>query len=606
MFFIHSLDEDILRKARQLCASAGMHERSWGSRGSLFASDMAILQRLEDGGYALAKGDFTTTTQMSSAKRLAFDFAGTAQVDSTPLPGAYAIIHADFANRRVTVSCDALATFPLFHFQDDVRLIITDRLSLMNDILAIGFDPAGFMEFMRYGYFVGSRSPIRNVLRLRAGETAFFSPGRPSDSCSVRQQIHWRGEAPDNPSNHNQLVDDLTHMLMEATAFPDGIMLMMSGGWDSRTILAAALAHGTKDLLLYSHGGGASREAAIVSRISQDFGLNLRQVRLSKEIFRTESLREYSLRCDSLLFPHWHIAGSFAEKEGRPCVTSGVLGEVLGGHYGPPMLMTGLPKVKSVGLYLTAPHCAARFYSKESQGLQAVSDRLKEPRYEHPWYLDQGVWSEHFQESSIRVQEDIDAEVAFYRENGITSPSTLLESYVTTQRGAQYICAQQLSCRRPGVSIAMPFANTRFMKQASLVPFEHKIHNKLNQKIIARLEPRLLNYPMAATLVSAKRPIPLQEASRFARRIREELLWRGHKVAPSIISAPSLGWANFQFLDTASLLELVEFLRLDVFDKERMVFTIRATEHQAKHPIWDMLGKMATLDRMIGGSHPVA
>ena len=458
---------------------------------------------------------------------------------------------------------------------------------------------------MRYGYFVGSRSPIRNVVRIRAGETAFFSLVKHSEASSIRQQILWTGEAPEEPSNHEQLVDDLTHMLLEATAFPDGTMLMMSGGWDSRTILAAALAHGTKDLLLYTHGGGASREAAIVTRISEDFGLNLRQVRLTKEIFRPESLREYSLVYDSLLFPHWHSAGSFAEEAGRPCVTSGVLGEVLGGHYGPPMLMAGPTKVKSVGLYLTAPHFAARLYSKESQGLQAVSDRLKEPQYEHPWYLDQDVWSEHFQESSIRVQKDIDAEVAFYRKNGITSPPTLLESYITTQRGAQYICAQQLSCRRPGVSIAMPFASTRFMKQASLIPFEQKIHNKLNQKIIARLEPRLLNYPMAATLVSAKRPVPVQEASRFARRIGEELLWRSHKVAPSIISAPSLGWANFQFLDTPALLNLVDFLRLDVFDKERMASTIRASEHQAKHPIWDMLGKMVTLDGMIGGSRPV-
>ena len=151
MFFIHSLDEDTLRKARQVCTSAGMREESWGPQGSLFASDMAILKGLDDGGYALAKGDFTTSTRLSSAKRLAFDAAGTTQVDSAPLPGAYAIVHADHAKRTVTASCDMLATFPLFRFQDDVRLIITDRLSLMNHTLGIGFDPVVSSCFCRRG-----------------------------------------------------------------------------------------------------------------------------------------------------------------------------------------------------------------------------------------------------------------------------------------------------------------------------------------------------------------------------------------------------------------------------------------------------------------------
>lgn len=595
MLFVHSLNPSILEHARDLCGSNGLFEHRVSNQSALFASGLATSRTLENGHVVVAKGEHFATQQLKAAQAIEFDELGSLLVDGQEMMAAHAIIYID--HEAVRAACDALATFPLFYFRNSDMLVISDRLSLICQLVEAGLDPAGFMEFMRFGFFIGDRSPLQNVHRIRAGETIRLSTRESAEFSSARRQFSWVPEAGD-PDGTATSLEEITDLLLEASAVPDGTMLMMSAGWDSRTILAALLARGTKDILLYNHGGSDSREAMIVKKICRDFGLNLTQAPLSEEAFRPENLREYFSRYENVIFPHWHAAGYRARSEGRPCVASGVLGEVLGGHYGSPMLMSGMKKMSAVALYLSVPALAERAFCSGNNGWGLAIERLRQGTYQKPWYLAEKEWSKKFSDVASEVNADIERELGFYRGSGIEAPEALVECYITNHRAAQYICAQILSCTNDNVAVSMPFAHAQLMRISSRIPFKNKVHNRLNQKIIGRLAPELLNYPMAATLVPARRPVLLQEASRLARRVGETLQWKAHGMAPTHFQAPNLGWANFQFMGTKFFDELVESLELDLFDKAGMQQFIGAREHEARHPIWDMLAKMKTLDRM--------
>ena len=132
------------------------------------------------------------------------------------------------------------------------------------------------------------------------------------------------------------------------------------------------------------------------------------------------------------------------------------------------------------------------------------------------------------------------------------------------------------------------------------LPFEEKVHNILNQAVIKKIAPELLEFPMAATLLSAKHPIILQEASRAARKILEGLKWKAHRMSKGLISEPRLGWVNFQFLsNNNNLYDVIDFLTQPYWDKKRMQVNLRKLSHTSLHPTSDMLMKILTIDHCL-------
>jgi 7-cyano-7-deazaguanine synthase in queuosine biosynthesis len=85
---------------------------------------------------------------------------------------------------------------------------------------------------------------------------------------------------------------------------------MMSGGWDSRTLLAAALAANANDLKCYTHGDEDSRELRNVRRLCEMSSVPLVSNVIDDSTISQELLLGTFPRVENAVFPHWHRAGT--------------------------------------------------------------------------------------------------------------------------------------------------------------------------------------------------------------------------------------------------------------------------------------------------------
>jgi hypothetical protein len=384
----------------------------------------------------------------------------------------------------------------------------------------------------------------------------------------------------------------------EASARP---ALMMSGGWDSRTL--AAIASIRTDIptpLAYSHGDTGSRELRISGEVAARCGMPFMAGPLDASIFEIDALRVGFARTENVVFPHWHAAGRRLDAKGIDVVAAGIFGEVLGGHYGSGMILHGLKKVRAVlgavlGLGLPDGGLA-------SESLDRLTQLFAPKALRRPWYAADSWWPGGALLVS-QLRGDVHRDLERLIERGVRKTDHLVEAYITQRRAAHYIAAQLLSCRAV-IDVGMPFIDRELLLRASTLPLHAKIHNRLNRGIVASTRASLLDLPLAATFVDAGAPILAREASRWIRREMEDRAWKRHFASGGRVGPPRYAWANFEFVRSARCLEpIAEDLRLPIWDRTEIARQLEILAasgwNRPAHPMVDMMMKIYTVDLML-------
>ena len=503
---------------------------------------------------------------------------------------------------RCYVATDWAGCFPLYYFHDQGRLVICSRLRPIAQATGAARDPIGILEFLRSADTLAGRTQFENVRRLLPGQTLMYHPT--TDSLQVQEASQaWVGSLQSGSDSSRETAEAAWEALSLATArclpCEDPAALMMSGGWDSRALLAACLANPKLALSCYSHGDLQSREVGLVKQICRDSNIAFHGEPLDDGLYDVSKLQRGFARVENVVFPHWHRAGLVLAESGAPCATAGVFGEVLGGHYGPAMLLQGSRKIAAIGKLLLG---ISQGGSTSEADFSAVCDLLRPKQFPKPWYVSRTFW-----ESVPRAAEAVNAdlEVALQRlaDRGVEGLEAMIEAFVTEQRGSHYINAQVLSCRAE-LDVAIPYADQELFHLVTRVPLAQKVHNRLTQAMIRIQRPGLLRYSCAATLVPASYPLLLQETSRFVRHTWEDAWWRLHMAAPRLTAGPRLGWVNFEFLRTGKALGgLVDDLRCDLWDRQALRACIQDVVQrrwkESAHPISDAFMKVYTADLLL-------
>lgn len=486
-------------------------------------------------------------------------------------------------------TCDPSGAFPLYWAQAGDGIVASTHLRPLARAVGARPDPIGLLQYMQTAATVGERSLFVGVRRVRPGESVRYRFGEPVTRVDTSQA--WLREpdvvATEVEERLWQLLCDTSRVAAEAGRRT----LMMSAGWDSRTLLAAATATRTP-ISAYSHGDVDSRELQLVRALCGAAAVPYHLEPIDDRVFERVIFSDGVARTETLSFPHWHRAGALLAAGGAASVSAGVLGEVLGGHYGPAMLGGSIRRATALlgtmlasGARSLEPPVDARttLFASVPRGI--------------PWYLttEFGAAVSDHREATMA---DIDAELARHRARGVHGQSTLIEAFITEQRGAQYIVAQSRSCRG-SLDVDVPFATPALFVAASRLPLALRVHNRLNQKLLARHSKALLRFPMAATLVPARAPILVQEGSRAVRKLVETARTR----LGSSTSHSGTGWVNFEFLRKSEAFPaMASSLRHELWDREairRAVQAMQTAPASSLHPMYDQLLKLRTLEFLL-------
>lgn len=454
-------------------------------------------------------------------------------------------------------------------------------------------DWASVYQFLSFGYIFGAYSLFEGVSRLEANHCLrlTYSNEKPLISKFPLKNF-WNGSS-------KASTDDLIDILRAETEDFGDTQIMMSGGWDSRLLLSI-LEH--KKPWLYTHGNIHSRESAIVRDIASTCGLPLVEHELDPMDFSPALFYSYLQINESAMFTHWHPAGLHAAQNDL-LLTAGTFGEVLGGHYGAINTLPGKKKYASLFMHMVG---AGRLSDSKFhlQDKYQILNHIKMSNTKVFWFLEgqvaDGLRSKNLvEESNQRLGSIFEG----YEEQGMTNGQVMFERFYTEHRGGQYI-NRQLTNAAQGCRFRNIFTNRDLLEAISSIPFHLRAHNKINKKIIKKVRPELLNFPMAATLVNARKPLLVQESSRAARKIVEKnnamnLMYRRF----SRYGDRDFGWNDFgDIVNKNWVKKLSPLMSKKLWDQNALINAVSLDNQSNMYPFFDMISKSITIDYFISNS----
>ncbi len=277
----------------------------WGSV-EFIAADGAAL-----GGHAFVD---TPVARLESGAIVARDgeagFMRTTIGDARP--GLHGVgVMAEASQGTIEVTTDPTAVFPLFYAELPAGVLVSTLLRPLARVLGAAPDPVAIAEYLRFANTFDHRSLFAGIRRLGPGQRLTWSPER---GVKISEHSRLWASRLDEIESPEEAAEALQPMLKTALAL--GLpehgehVLMMSAGWDSRSLLAGlAEWFPTADVATFSHGDLRSRELALARKLSEIAGVPWRGRTVGPDVWDPDHLSRSFARTETLVFPHWSWAG---------------------------------------------------------------------------------------------------------------------------------------------------------------------------------------------------------------------------------------------------------------------------------------------------------
>ena len=506
----------------------------------------------------------------------------------------------DTHRRRLTIGTDPLNSFPVYYRHSAGTFVFGTNLRVLSRITGAAPDYAGIVEFLRNNWCLDGRTVVADIRRILPGQKLTFN-GSTGEVTIVETSQLWTGLANDRVAPTDE---ELWHLLLEAVRAGGGPHaapgLMLSGGWDSRLLLAALTQVFGDRLVTLSHGAPHHGELELAKGLAASAGAHHLEVLLGEDsLGRPHDLDALLNTTDAILFPWWRFAGRALDEAGCNTAFCGVLGEVLGGHY----TVVGRGRAQRAReVFQRAVLRSTKHSLTPIEGLRRVLNQDYRPR-QVP-FVKKAVTAAFDRQISAAIEEDIEKVIDRYRQRGIGDAGRMVEAYNTEYRGLQYICQQPLTLTRQ-LDVALPLGSPPLVEAVLAVPLTRRIHNSLSRSLLRRFRPELLTLPLAASpFVPASAPILVQESGRIVRRVFDRVSRRAYLLSGGRRGAMRrYGWVDFEsdvrtgdFLDAWS-----ESLTWDGLDRQAIQGYVTGIKtHQTPVKLARPMLKLAYLDRMFG------
>jgi asparagine synthase (glutamine-hydrolysing) len=194
-------------------------------------------------------------------------------------------------------STDLILSFPVFYKMEGTRLVITGQIQSVEKHFQ--YNKAAVSQFKKMFFTGGAETLLENWKQLQAGEFLFID--KKNGHISLERYADFRSRKPahslDNASLRQIYLQVHQEIIDQAAGRP--LIVPLSGGYDSRCILAALKELNAKNVFVYTYGSRDSYEKIIAEKVARQLGFAWQYVEYDECLL------------DAFLQKHWQ---QYAEK----------------------------------------------------------------------------------------------------------------------------------------------------------------------------------------------------------------------------------------------------------------------------------------------------
>jgi len=233
------------------------------------------------------------------------------------LEGYFNLLVWDKIKKKGIFVNDKLGLNPLYYAMiDGNSLVVSTRLKDLLNLTGIEkqIDTIALSQFALFNYFLGSRTFIKGVHRLAPGTVLKWENGK------ITHERYWDAGniIKEEPLPENESIEKIASLFLQVVSEwvlgHKKIGILLSGGYDSRAILACLFKLGIKGYA-YTWDNPAVRETGIAQRLSKETGFKLKFLPFYPSAEATENLIYEVGEITEFNFPLFHIGRYNAIKQ---------------------------------------------------------------------------------------------------------------------------------------------------------------------------------------------------------------------------------------------------------------------------------------------------
>ena len=248
------------------------------------------------------------------------------QLDHDSLKALLLALNGNFAlaletPRYIFCTVDRVRSIPLFYAVSGDEVIFSDDANHLRDRLNPPFNEENCAEFLVTGYVTGPDTLFDGISQLQAGEYLVYDKRDPSLSTHFYHRF-WHGNY--FLDSEEELLDRLDEVFVRvfqrliASTKGRQIVVPLSGGLDSRIIVAMLKRLGVEDVICFTYGKKGNREAEISRQVAEALGYRWYFVEYTREkwyaCYHSDEMQRY-MKYSGNLVSIPHIQDFLAVKE---------------------------------------------------------------------------------------------------------------------------------------------------------------------------------------------------------------------------------------------------------------------------------------------------
>ena len=219
---------------------------------------------------------------------------------------------------KIFLSTDITRTIPLFYTNQNNNWIISDDANFLKNTYSLSFLEDSEIEFLLTGYVTGKKTLVKNLYQVQAAEVVCL------DKQGLKEEEYWNyntNETVETSFENLQIILYNTYQRVLKRLIDSvknrTIVIPLSGGYDSRLIVALLLKYNYTNIVCFTYGDTKAEEIIIATEVAKKLKIKLITISYDEKFFKNtfdiEEVKNY-IKFAGNLVSLSHIQDLFAIK----------------------------------------------------------------------------------------------------------------------------------------------------------------------------------------------------------------------------------------------------------------------------------------------------